>query len=265
MAVPGILREIVEHKKAALAALFKEKPRKERIAGFEAEIRLTPKTRGFEAALLGEGVRVIAEVKKASPSKGIIRADFDPVAVALTYEKNGAAAISVLTDEKYFMGSLENLVRIREKVSLPLLRKDFIVDEYQICEARAVGADAILLIAAALDKGRMKELMDAASALGLDSLIEVHTEKELDAALDIGAKLIGINNRDLNTFVTDINTTVRLIERIPAEKTVVTESGINRIEDVRLLDAAGVDAFLIGESLMREADIGKKLRELRGA
>ncbi|MEK7851320.1 MAG: indole-3-glycerol phosphate synthase TrpC, partial [Deltaproteobacteria bacterium] len=200
-------------------------------------------------------------VKKASPSKGVIREDFDHLEIARTYERNGASALSVLTDRHFFQGSIDYLSEIRQMVSLPLLRKDFIFDEYQIFEARGYGADAVLLIAAVLDDKELCDFVKLSLDLGMAPLVEVHDETELERTLKTNAELIGINNRNLQTFKTDINTTVRLMNSIPEDKIVVSESGINTKEDMKLLKDAGVDAFLIGEALMRESDIGKKLRE----
>ncbi len=201
---------------------------------------------------------VIAEVKKASPSKGLIRPDFDPESIARSYESGGAAALSVLTDEKFFQGSLEHLKLVKRSVSLPVLRKDFIIDEYQIFEARTAGADAILLIVAALTRQSLAELMSRATELGMDQLVEVHDEAELESALAVGAPLVGINNRNLRTFEVTLDTTARLLPMIPRVK-VVSESGIFTRQDMVRLGEMGVDAVLIGEALMRERDIQAKL------
>jgi indole-3-glycerol phosphate synthase len=224
-----------------------------------------PAPRGFRRALLtGSGPRVIAELKRRSPSKGEIRADFDPVAIARAYEAGGAAALSVLTDERFFGGSLAVLEAVRQATALPLLRKDFVIDPLQLDEARAAGADAVLLIAAALARPELERLHAHAVGLGLDVLVEVHDEAELDAAKGVGADLIGINNRDLRTFVTDLAVTERLAKRVPHGALVVAESGIFGPEDVARLQRAGAAAFLVGESLMREADPGRALRRLLG-
>lgn len=207
---------------------------------------------------------LITEVKKGSPSKGIIREDFDPLDIAETYQNHGATCLSVLTDEQFFYGHLRYLGLIREQVSLPLLRKDFICDPYQIVEARVYGADAVLLVAAILSVEQLLEFSGVAQELGLDVLLEVHNEDELDAALQTDCELIGINNRNLKTFVTDLGTTARLAKQIPSERLIVAESGINNRADIETLQQAGAGAFLIGESLMREADIGEKLQELLG-
>ncbi len=219
-------------------------------------------TRGFAKNLAGAGRRIIAEVKKASPSKGLIRADFDPVAIAREYAAFGASAISVLTEEKFFQGSLRYLEEIRAAVEVPLLRKDFTLDPYQIVEAKSCGADAVLLIAAMLDPQKMADLRAQASELNLDTLIEVHTEKELSAAIEAGAGMIGVNNRDLKTFQVSLVTTERLAPLIPAGTPAVCESGIDSIEQIRRAEQWGIHIFLIGESLMRVPAPGKKLAEL---
>jgi indole-3-glycerol phosphate synthase len=262
---PDILQKIVAHKRAEVAAAKARFPL-ERLRDRLALVEDTP--RGFARALRSVaesgGTAVIAEVKKGSPSRGVIRADFDPLAIAETYQAHGATCLSVLTDEKFFLGHLGYLGQIREVVSLPLLRKDFICDPYQIVEARAFGADAVLLIAAMLDDTELKEFAAHAAELGLDVLLEVHDEAELERALRTDCELIGINNRSLRTFVTDLATTERLAPRLPAGRLLVAESGIHSRADVERLQRAGAAAFLVGESLMREADIGAKLEELLG-
>jgi len=255
-----ILDEIIKHKKEELAETKRRVPFSE----VRARASETGPSRGFGKALSRTGIRLIAEVKKASPSKGVIRERFDPVAIARVYEESGAACISVLTEEKFFQGRLEYLDLLRTAVSLPLLRKDFIVDEYQIYEARAAGADAVLLIAACLEKDRIIDYLGMAGQLGLDVLVESHTYRELDKSLLAGAMLVGINNRDLATFDVSLRTTLDLMKDIPDDRTVVSESGIKTREDVTALEKAGVDAILVGESLMREKDIGKKVKELLG-
>ena len=221
--------------------------------------------RGFARALReksAEGTAIIAEVKKGSPSKGIIRADFDPVAIAKTYTSAGATCLSVLTDKEFFFGELSYLLQISSVVDIPLLRKEFIVDSYQIYEARAASADAILLIAAALGESELRQFSELATELGMDVLLEVHNEEELETALKLPVELIGINNRDLKSFVTDLNVTERLLPLIGDDRLVVSESGINSREDIVRLQKAGARAFLIGESLMREEDISGKLQRL---
>jgi indole-3-glycerol phosphate synthase len=234
----------------------------------ERRARAVPEpARGFRAALeTSEAPRVIAEIKRRSPSRGLIRPDFDPVTCAAAYAAAGAAALSVLTDEPYFGGQLEDLARVRRAVALPLLRKDFVVDAYQIDEARVAGADAVLLIVAALrEPGALAGLRRRALERGLDALVEVHDEAELEAALAAGADLVGINNRDLRTFEVDLGVTERLAARAPEGVVLVAESGIFTPRDVERLAAAGAHAFLVGESLMREADVGLALRRLRRA
>jgi indole-3-glycerol phosphate synthase len=219
-------------------------------------------SRGFARCLTGNTRRIIAEVKKASPSKGLIRADFDAVAIAKDYAAHGASAISVLTEERFFQGSLRHLEEIRHVVDSPLLRKDFMLDPYQLVEAKSYGADAVLFIAAMLDAGLMRELREQATALSLDALIEVHTEQELAAAVAAGAQLIGVNNRDLKTFEVNLSTTEGLAPLIPAGTPAVCESGIDSLEQIRRVEKLGIHAFLIGESLMRAPRPGAKLREL---
>lgn len=256
----GILKEIVAYKREFVKNSKSAFPLKdiERLA-FQAS-----ETRGFAAALGGDTCSLIAEIKTASPSKGIIRDDIDIEDVAKIYADNCASCISVLTDEKYFMGSLGRLEKIRSTVAIPLLRKDFFIDEYQIFEARHAGADAILLIAACLDDSEITGFFEIASELKLDCLVEVHDETEMNRIgdLDIGINLVGINNRDLKTFVTDISATGRLAALAPPGVILVSESGINTSGDVSSVSAMGADAVLVGESLMRENDIGKKVREL---
>ena len=216
----------------------------------------------FAAALRGKGIKLIAEVKKASPSRGVLCPDFDPVALAKIYAQNGAAAISVLTEVNYFKGSLKHLVEIRGAVSIPLMRKDFIYDEYQIYESAAYGADAMLLIVAILSPEQLMELMELSRSLGLDCLVEVHNEEELFTALLAGAEIIGINNRDLNTFRVDTNTTRRLRMLIPDENIVVSESGIHNSDDMKKMKECKVNAVLVGEALVTASDIPAKIREL---
>ncbi len=256
-----ILDEIIAYKKEELAETKRRKP----FADIKARAGDADPARGFGKALsAGTGIRLIAEVKKASPSKGVIREDFDPVKIAGVYALSGASCISVLTEQKYFQGRLEYLDDIRKSVGLPLLRKDFIIDEYQLYETRAAGADAVLLISACLQKQQMGDYLGIAKQLGLDVLVESHTYKELDKALLAGAMLVGINNRDLATFTVSLQTTLDLLKDIPDDRTVVSESGIKNRDDVAMLEKAGVDAVLVGEGLMREKDIGKKVKELLG-
>ena len=253
-----MLEKIVADKKEELKQHKKAAPASE----MEARIARRTGTLDFASALKGDGVRLIAEVKKASPSKGVLCPDFDPVALARTYADNGAAAISVLTEEKYFGGHLNHLSEIRMEVEIPLLRKDFIFDPYQVYESRACGADALLLIAAILEPEQLNELLSLSRELGLSCLVEVHNENELEAALHSGAQIIGINNRDLKTFSVDIGTTQRLRPLVPKDKTVVSESGISRRQDMAYLKELGVDAALVGEALLTAGDIAAKIREL---
>jgi indole-3-glycerol phosphate synthase len=219
--------------------------------------------RPFRAGLQRNGeIAVIAEVKKASPSAGIIAADFNPLSQAREYARGGAHALSILTDEKYFHGSLAYLRQVREQVELPLLRKDFIVHELQVYESVVAGADAILLIVASLDDGPLRALYDCAKTCQLDVLVEVHDLREMDRALELGADLIGINNRNLKTFQVDLATTEELAEEIPNDAVGVSESGIRTVEDVRRVRAAGISAVLVGETLMRAKNVPEKLREL---
>jgi indole-3-glycerol phosphate synthase len=209
-------------------------------------------------------VSLIAEVKHASPSKGVLIEPFDPLAIAQTYEQNGAAAISVLTDEKFFQGHLDYLTAIRQAVKVPLLRKDFILDPYQVYEGRAAGADAILLITAALSADQLNRLHDLAGELGMAALVEVHNETELEAALRIQPHLLGINNRDLKTFDVDTGTTERLVRQIPSEIVIVAESGIHTADDVRRMGEVGAHAVLVGEALVKAADMAAQVRRLSG-
>jgi indole-3-glycerol phosphate synthase len=256
-----ILDEILEHKRREVARAKTLRP-VDAVAQAAREVR--EPTRGFRDALLeSDPPAVIAEIKRRSPSKGEIRADFDPVACALAYGEGGAAAISVLTDEHFFGGHLGFLAKVREAVDCPLLRKDFIVDPYQIDEARVAGADAILLIAAALPQETLVALQDHARALDLDVLVEIHDEAEAVRATSAGANLVGINNRDLRTFHTDLAVSERLAPALPEGVLVVAESGIGTPADVARLTAVGAHAFLVGESLMRQPDVAGALRALR--
>ncbi len=261
-----ILEKILRHKAGEVASRSVARPQADLVREIEAGL---PPTRGFADALVarvsaGEPA-VIAEVKKASPSKGVIREDFDPAAIAGSYARGGAACLSVLTDEQFFQGHDDYLGRAREASGLPVLRKDFIVDPYQVYEARLIGADAILLIVAALDDARMQSLAELAAELSLDVLVEVHDRVELDRALALPCRLVGINNRNLRTFETSLDTTLSLLEAIPDDRLVVTESGIHEPADVARMRAHGVHAFLVGEAFMRADDPGEKLAALFGA
>ena len=233
-------------------------------AALEARVLSAPATLGFRSALAGPGINVVAECKRRSPSRGLLRADYDPAAIAAAYERAGAAAVSVLTEPTFFDGDLAHLEAVRSAVSLPLLRKDFIVDRYQLLEARAAGADAILLIVAALTRDELIALGREAQALGLDALVEVHDEDELDRALAAGADLIGVNNRNLRTLEVDVDASLRLARRIPRGVVTVAESGLRSRADLDRLSAAGYHAFLVGERLMTAADPGLALTALTG-
>ncbi len=259
--MPNILDKIVATKHQEIAAARARIPA-ERLREL---IQSVPPPRDFFGALAADGpIKLIAEVKKASPSKGVIREDFDPVSIARTYAAHGATCLSVLTDVSYFQGSLDYLREIRQVVDLPLLRKDFILDSYQLLEARAAGADAILLIAECLDDCNLRKLHNEALELGLTPLVEFYDPENLPRVLSAGATLVGVNNRDLRTFVTDLNHTIRLREHIPPECLLVGESGIHTREDVERLAAAGVNAILVGESLMIQPDIGAAVDRLLG-
>lgn len=252
--MPTILETIVEHKREEVCRLKAE--------GLERTVR-TDSGRGFVRALdRRPRLSLIAEVKKASPSRGVIRPDFDPPAIARSYESGGTHAVSVLTDQKFFQGSLEYLTAVREAVALPVLRKEFIIDPLQIEQTAAVNADAVLLIAAILSDRQMEELYSAAGELGIDTLIEVHSARELERVLELSPPLVGINNRDLGTFTVDIATTLRLIESIPSDTAVVSESGIHTGEQTAQLMEAGVSAVLVGESLVKLRDPSVLIREL---
>ncbi len=256
-----ILDQIVATKRREIAAARAARPESTLVEA----LRSAPPVRDFFAALARSGpIRLIAEVKKASPSKGVIRADFQPVEIACTYEQHGAACLSVLTDETYFQGSLDFLRQIRAVTGLPVLRKDFILDRYQLLEARAAGADAVLLIAECLDDCRLRALHNEALELGLTPLVELYEPANLPRVLAAGATLVGVNNRDLRTFEVDLGHTLRMREQIPEHCLLVGESGIRTRADVERLEAAGVDAMLVGESLMSQPDIGAAVDELLG-
>ncbi len=255
-----ILQRILADKRQEVEARRAQIPERE----LHARLHDLPPTRGFKRALQAtpNPIALIAEVKRASPSKGVIQPNFDPIAIAERYQQAGADALSVLTDEPYFGGKLEYLEQIRKRVSLPILRKDFIVDPYQVYESRVAGADAILLIVSAVQEvALLREWRELAESLGMDALVEVHTEAELETAVQSGATLIGVNNRDLRTFDTTIDTTFRLLPLFPEGVVRVSESGIETAEQVRALWQAGVQALLIGETLMRAEDPLPLVRE----
>ena len=257
----SILDQIVATKRREIEAAQAARP----ASWLEAQLADAPPLRDFFAPLAAPGpIRLIAEIKKASPSAGVIRADFDPVAIARVYEAHGATCLSILTDETYFQGHLDFLRRVRAAVKLPVLRKDFIIDRYQLLEARVAGADAVLLIAECLDDCHLRALHNQAVELGMTPLVEFYEPDNLQRVLDAGATLIGINNRDLRTFHTDLEHTVRLRRHIPDACVVVAESGIRTRADVERLQAAGVDAMLVGETLMARPNIGAAVDELLG-
>lgn len=263
-----ILDKILKYKKEELESL----KRRHSLKDVEKEAADQKPARDFMGACRGGSrtarTRIIAEIKKASPSAGVIREDFDPLRLASTYEENGAAALSVLTDEHFFQGSLEHLKKIRKAMGLPLLRKDFVFDEYQIFEARAAGADAVLLIVRILEKAQLKDYQAMAMELGMAALIEVHDEKEMGIALDLNSPLVGINNRDLDTLKVDLETTEKLMNFVGAAPvpapTFISESGISSRANIERLQKVGVHAFLVGEILLREKNVGYKLKELLG-
>ena len=252
------LDDIIEHKKHKLEKAQGTLPLD------EIERAASPvKNRGFKAAISRGGrINLIAELKKASPSHGVIRHDYDPEAIARIYKKSGAAALSVLTEDKYFQGSLDHLKAVRQAVDLPILRKDFIISEYQIYETAIAGADAVLLIAAALDRGMLKALFHEAKSLGMDAIIEVHDQRDLDKALGIEAEIIGINNRNLRTLETDLDITRELVVKVPAGKIIVSESGVRDPEDVQSLASTGVKAVLIGTVFMEADDIAAEVKRV---
>ncbi len=261
---PTVLKKIIARKWEEVAARKQQRGSAELL---ELTAGQDP-CRGFVASMkakldAGESA-VIAEVKKASPSKGVIREDFRPAEIATSYEQGGAACLSVLTDRDFFQGHEDYLVQARGACGLPVIRKDFLVDAYQVEEARAIGADCILLIVAALEDGQMSELNAAALELGLDVLIEVHNRDELERSLNFGNTLVGINNRNLHTFETSLNTTLDLLAHIPGDRIVVTESGIHSAEDVALMRQHGVNSFLVGEAFMRAEEPGARLAEMFG-
>jgi indole-3-glycerol phosphate synthase len=260
--VATFLETVIERTESELPGRMRAVPAAElhRRIGTGADRRGRP----FSEALIAEGISLIAEMKRSSPSRGPIRPGASVSEIVSAYQAAGARAVSVLTEERHFGGSLADLVEARGACELPLLRKDFLIDEYQLLEARAAGADAVLLIVAALGPHRLAELMVAAGELGMDSLVEVHDEREVEAAVEAGAEVIGINNRDLHSLEVDLATTYRLLADIPAGTVVVAESGITRHEDVRELEGAGIDAILVGEAIMGADEPATAIRELLG-
>jgi indole-3-glycerol phosphate synthase len=259
---PDILQKIIARKREEIA----ERSRQLSLAEMRERAGTADACRGFVTAIQGKiaagQAAVIAEIKKASPSKGVIREDFHPAEIAASYEKGGAACLSVLTDKDFFQGSEDYLQQARAACHLPVIRKDFIVDPYQVYEARAIGADCILLIVAALDDAPLQQLAQLATQLGMDVLVEVHDAEELQRALPLNLPLVGINNRNLRTFEVSLQTTLDMLPAIPQDRIVVTESAIHRREDVALMRAQGVNAFLVGEAFMRAEDPGAQLAEL---
>jgi len=257
VAVPDILARIVDHKRSLLARASGNRAELERRAAERSPAR------DFRGALTAAPPAIISEIKKASPSKGVFTEDFQPASIAKLYAAGGAAALSVLTDEEFFKGKLGDLEAARGVVSIPVLRKDFTIDEFHVIEAAAHGADAILLIAAILDGVQLRGFRELAAQYGMAALVEVHDDHELDAALESGAEIVGVNNRNLHTFQVTLDTSLRLVEKMPAGVIKVAESGIHSRADVERLRAAGFHAFLVGEHLMKSADPAAALRELR--
>jgi indole-3-glycerol phosphate synthase len=254
-----MLSVILEHKRQEVARLKATLPLEE----IKGRLKDLPPPRDFHQALRGSGVQVIAEIKKASPVQGVLSSNFEPRQLAAAYTRHGAAAISVLTEKNFFQGSLAYLEQVRGCTPLPLLRKDFLIDEYQIYESRLWGADAVLLIVAALSPAELEDYLGMARELGMAALVEVHHEEEVQTALEVGAEIIGINNRDLHSLKVDLGTTLRLRPLIPQGRLVVSESGISTSSDVELLARVGIDAVLVGTALVKSENVAAKLKELR--
>ena len=254
-----ILSRIIEEKRKVVDEAKRAKPQADLIKEIKS---LSVKSSFRKSISRPHHINLIAEIKKASPSKGILRGDFNPVKIAITYQANGASAISVLTDERFFEGRLEYIPKVRGNISIPILRKDFFIDEYQIYETVASGAEAILLIPEILSMAQISKFYNLATELGLDCLVEVHNEEDIEKALAVGASIIGINNRDLHTFKVDLGVTQRLIRLIPQNKVIVSESGIKSYEDIMFLKSLGINAVLVGEALMEADDIAAKIREM---
>lgn len=255
-----ILNKIVAAKKEEVVHLKRTRP----LSELKAAICDLPPARDFQGAISGKTCAIIAEVKRRSPSRGILREDFDPVKIASVYEQHGAAAISVLTDHDFFGGDKNYLTLIKQSVLLPLLRKDFIIDPYQIYETRDINGDALLLIAGLLEREQLGEYIRLSESLGLSALVEIHSREDLDKSLAAGASIIGINNRNLKTFITDLKISLDITPHIPSDKIIISESGIHTREDIQLLIKAGIHAFLIGETLMSSKNIGSTLHALVG-
>jgi len=261
---PTVLRKILTRKSEEIA----ERKSKVGLDQLHKEIEIASPPRGFadalKAKIAADQPAVIAEIKKASPSKGVIREHFDPVAIAKSYQRGGAACLSILTDVDFFQGADEYLKAARAACSLPVIRKDFIVDEYQLYESRAMGADCVLLIVAALEPSKLKRLHEIALSVGLDVLIEVHDQAELELALDLDNQMVGINNRNLHTFEVSLENTYQLLDKIPEDRIIITESGINNRQDVLAMRNKKVNAFLVGEAFMRSDEPGQQLRDFFG-
>jgi len=255
-----ILDEIIKVKRREVDCLKESTS----LEALKKAVRDLPPPRNFRKAISDPECSIIAEVKRTSPSKGRIREDFDPLKIASIYEANGAAAISVLTDKEFFEGGNSYLSQIKEAVSLPLLRKEFIIDPYQIYETRIIGGDAVLLIASLLEEKTLRQFINLAESIGLSPLVEIHSREELDKALAAGAEIIGINNRNLETFSTDLRTSMELVSSIPENKIMISESGVSTREDIEALMQKGIHTFLVGEALIKAPDIGKKLMKLLG-
>lgn len=254
-----ILSRIIEDKARVVEEARRARPQEDLIREIK---NLSVKSQFKKNISRPHHINLIAEIKKASPSKGILRGDFNPVKIAITYQANGASAISVLTDERFFEGKLEHIKKVRGNISIPILRKDFFIDEYQIYETVEAGAEAILLICEILSIAELTKFYNLAIELGLDCLVEVHNEEDIEKALAVNAAIIGINNRDLHTFKVDLGVTQRLIRLIPQNKVIVSESGIKCYEDIMFLKSLGVNAVLIGEAFMEADDIASKMREM---
>ncbi len=256
-----ILTKIVEEKKKELE-IAKERMSLEKI---QKELMILPSARGFRQSISREHeISLIAEIKKASPSAGILRRDCDPVRIAQTYRAYGARAISIITEEKFFQGNPSYIEMVRKDIYLPILRKDFIIDKYQVYESKLLGADAVLLIADLLSRSELFQFLEICKNLAMDAVVEIHNEEDLNKSLSVDSRIIGINNRNLHTFEVDLGVTSNLIRSIPDDKTIISESGIKTYEDVMFLKSLGVNAVLIGEAFMRSEDIGTKVRELMG-